>query len=59
MNVAGVPGTAPAELVLAVNAFAVRQLTELFFDRLKPGGTVTTVSSTAGFGWLARSGGDR
>jgi NAD(P)-dependent dehydrogenase (short-subunit alcohol dehydrogenase family) len=54
MNVAGVPGTAPAELVLAVNALAVRHLTELFFDRLKPGGTVTTVSSTAGFGWPAR-----
>ena len=54
MNVAGVPGTAPAELVLAVNALAVRHLTELIFDRLKPGGTVTTVSSTAGFGWPAR-----
>jgi len=54
MNVAGVPGTAPADLVLAVNALAVRQLTEMFFDRLKPGGTVTTVSSTAGFGWPAR-----
>src|ERR1700757_4866395 len=53
MNVAGVPGTAPAELVLAVNALAVRQLTETFFGRLKPGGTVTTVSPTAGFGWPA------
>jgi NAD(P)-dependent dehydrogenase (short-subunit alcohol dehydrogenase family) len=56
MNVAGVPGTAPAELVLAVNALAVRHLSELFFGRLKPGGTVTTVSSTAGFGWPARLG---
>jgi NAD(P)-dependent dehydrogenase (short-subunit alcohol dehydrogenase family) len=56
MNVAGVPGTAPAELVLAVNTLAVRQLSESFFDRLKPGGTVTIVSSTAGFGWLARVG---
>jgi NAD(P)-dependent dehydrogenase (short-subunit alcohol dehydrogenase family) len=54
MNVAGVPGTAPAELVLAVNALAVRHLTELLFDRLKRGATVTTVSSTAGFGWPAR-----
>jgi NAD(P)-dependent dehydrogenase (short-subunit alcohol dehydrogenase family) len=54
MNVAGVPGTAPADVVLAVNALAVRQLTESFFDRLKPGGAVTIVSSTAGFGWPAR-----
>ena len=54
MNVAGVPGTAPADLVLAVNALAVRHLAELFFDRLRPGGTVTTVSSTAGFAWPAR-----
>ncbi|MGH3968407.1 MAG: coniferyl-alcohol dehydrogenase [Mycobacterium sp.] len=54
MNVAGVPGTAPADTVLAVNALAVRQLTESFLDRLKPGGAVTIVSSTAGFGWPAR-----
>jgi NAD(P)-dependent dehydrogenase (short-subunit alcohol dehydrogenase family) len=54
MNVAGIPGTAPADLVVAVNALAVRQLTESFFERLKPGGTVTIVSSTAGFGWPVR-----
>jgi NAD(P)-dependent dehydrogenase (short-subunit alcohol dehydrogenase family) len=54
MNVAGIPGTAPADLVLAVNSLAVRHLTEAFFERLTPGGTVTIVSSTAGFGWPAR-----
>jgi NAD(P)-dependent dehydrogenase (short-subunit alcohol dehydrogenase family) len=54
MNVAGIPGTAPADLVLAVNSLAVRQLTEAFFAKLKPGGSVTIVSSTAGFGWPAR-----
>jgi NAD(P)-dependent dehydrogenase (short-subunit alcohol dehydrogenase family) len=54
MNVAGVPGTAPADVVLAVNALAVRQLSESLFERLTPGGTVTIVSSTAGFGWPAR-----
>ena len=53
MNVAGIPGTAPADLVLAVNSLAVRHLTEAFFDRLNPGGSVTIVSSTAGFGWPA------
>lgn len=54
MNVAGIPGTAPADLVLAVNSLAVRHLTESFFERLKPGGSVTIVSSTAGFGWPLR-----
>jgi NAD(P)-dependent dehydrogenase (short-subunit alcohol dehydrogenase family) len=54
MNVAGIPGTAAADLVLAVNSLAVRHLTEAFFDRLNPGGSVTIVSSTAGFGWPAR-----
>jgi NAD(P)-dependent dehydrogenase (short-subunit alcohol dehydrogenase family) len=54
MNVAGIPGTAPADLVLAVNSLAVRHLTEAFFERLNPGGSVTIVSSTAGFGWPER-----
>lgn len=54
LNVAGIPGTAPADLVLAVNSLAVRHLTEAFFERLKPGGSVVIVSSTAGFGWPAR-----
>jgi NAD(P)-dependent dehydrogenase (short-subunit alcohol dehydrogenase family) len=54
MSVAGIPGTAPADLVLAVNSLAVRHLTEAFFERLAPGGSVTIVSSTAGFGWPAR-----
>jgi NAD(P)-dependent dehydrogenase (short-subunit alcohol dehydrogenase family) len=54
LNIAGIPGTAPAELVLAVNSLAVRHLTELFFERLKPGGSVVIVSSTAGFGWPLR-----
>jgi NAD(P)-dependent dehydrogenase (short-subunit alcohol dehydrogenase family) len=54
MNVAGIPGTAPADLVVAVNSLAVRHLTEGFFDRLAPGGSITIVSSTAGFGWPER-----
>jgi NAD(P)-dependent dehydrogenase (short-subunit alcohol dehydrogenase family) len=54
VNVAGVPGTAPPDVVVAVNTLALRQLTESMFERLKPGGTVTIVSSTAGFGWPAR-----
>jgi NAD(P)-dependent dehydrogenase (short-subunit alcohol dehydrogenase family) len=54
LNVAGIPGTAPEDLVLAVNALAVRHLTESFFDKLAPGGSVVIVSSTAGFGWPLR-----
>ncbi len=54
IQVAGVPGTAPADLVLTVNSLAVRHLTESFFDKLAPGAAVTIVSSTAGFGWPLR-----
>jgi NAD(P)-dependent dehydrogenase (short-subunit alcohol dehydrogenase family) len=54
INVAGVPGTAPADVVFAVNTLAVRHLTEAMFDKLTPGAAVVIVSSTAGFGWPAR-----
>lgn len=54
MNVAGIPGTAPADLVLAVNSLAVRHLVESFVPKLVKGGSVTIVSSTAGFGWPQR-----
>lgn len=54
LNVAGIPGTAPADLVLAVNSLAVRHLTEAFLERLSSGGSVVIVSSTAGFGWPDR-----
>lgn len=54
INVAGIPGTAPAELVFAVNSLAVRHLTENFLGKLNPGAAVTIVSSTAGFGWPLR-----
>lgn len=54
LNVAGVPGTAPAETVFAVNTLATRKLAEAFLEKLVPGGNVTLVSSTAGFGWPQR-----
>lgn len=54
LNVAGVPGTAPSEVVLAVNSLAVRHLTESLPDRLTPGASVVIVSSTAGFRWPER-----
>ncbi|MFT4263823.1 MAG: coniferyl-alcohol dehydrogenase [Nocardioides sp.] len=54
INVAGVPGTAPSDVVFAVNTLAVRKLAEAFFELLVPGGNVTVISSTAGFGWPQR-----
>lgn len=54
LNVAGVPGTAPADTVMSVNVFGMRHLTETMLERLVPGGSVVVVSSTAGFGWQQR-----
>lgn len=53
-NIAGIPGTAPGELVFAVNFLGMRHLTESMFDRLNPGGSIVVVSSTAGFQWARR-----
>jgi NAD(P)-dependent dehydrogenase (short-subunit alcohol dehydrogenase family) len=44
-NVAGVPGTAPAETVLRVNFFGARYLTEAVASRLVPGSAVVNVAS--------------
>jgi len=54
INVAGVPGTAPSELVFKVNFLGLRHLSESMFDRLEPGGAIVNVSSTAGFQWAKR-----
>ncbi|GAA1457364.1 coniferyl-alcohol dehydrogenase [Williamsia maris] len=54
INVAGIPGTAPGDLVLAVNALAVRHLTEAMFGRLRTGGSIVVVSSIAGMNWPLR-----
>lgn len=45
--VAGVPGTAPAELVLKVNLWAVRRLATALAPRMEPDGAVVAVSSVA------------
>ena len=44
-NVAGVPGTAPADTVLRVNFFGARYLTEAVTSRLVPGSAVVNVAS--------------
>lgn len=54
LNVAGVPGTAPADTVVAVNTLAVRHLTEALFGQIVEGGSIVVVSSTAGFQWAER-----
>lgn len=54
INVAGIPGTAPSELVFKVDFLGLRHLTESMFDSLEPGGAIVNVSSTAGFNWAQR-----
>jgi NAD(P)-dependent dehydrogenase (short-subunit alcohol dehydrogenase family) len=46
-NVAGLPGTFPAELVLRVNVLGLRHLTEAVLDRLVPGSAAVNVASVA------------
>ncbi|MFF3572998.1 SDR family oxidoreductase [Nocardia jiangxiensis] len=46
-NVAGVPGTAPAATVLAVNALAPRLLVEGLLDRISSGAAIVNVASVA------------
>ena len=53
-NVAGVPGSHPAEQVMAVNFLGLRHLTEALLPRLADGGAVVNVASAAGSGWRQR-----
>jgi NAD(P)-dependent dehydrogenase (short-subunit alcohol dehydrogenase family) len=48
-NVAGVPGTAPADLVARVNFLGLRHLTERVIERMPAGGSVVNVSSILGY----------
>lgn len=50
-HVAGVPGTRPADEVIAVNFFGMRDLLEQVLPKVLPGGSVTVVASTAGWAW--------
>lgn len=50
-NVAGIPPTAAAERVLAVNFLGLRALTERAVGKLADGGLIINVSSMAGFFW--------
>ena len=54
-NIAGVPGTAPVEVVFAVNVFAVRNLTLQLAEQLNPGAAVVNLSSSVAFDWRSRA----
>lgn len=55
VNIAGVPGTAPVDTVLAVNVFAVRDLTAALLPRIQDGGVVVNLSSSVADDWRAHA----
>ncbi|MEL4359192.1 MULTISPECIES: SDR family oxidoreductase [unclassified Luteococcus] len=55
VNIAGVPGTAPMDVVLAVNVFAVRDLTAACLPRIEEGGCVVNLSSSVADDWRTHS----
>jgi NAD(P)-dependent dehydrogenase (short-subunit alcohol dehydrogenase family) len=50
-NVAGLPPTAPAEKVLAVNLFGLKRLTLGLIPKLNNGASIVNLASLAGFFW--------
>ena len=50
-NIAGVPPTAPAELVLKVNLCGLKYFTEGLIPKLNDGASIVNLASLAGFGW--------
>ena len=54
INIAGVPGTVPAEVVIRVNTLGLRAITDALWDKIADGGTVVNVASIAGNQWKKR-----
>jgi NAD(P)-dependent dehydrogenase (short-subunit alcohol dehydrogenase family) len=54
VNVAGVPGTLPDDTVIKVNFLGLRLLSESLTPRLRDGGAIVNVASTAGWQWPER-----
>ncbi|WP_434291121.1 coniferyl-alcohol dehydrogenase [Celeribacter sp. SCSIO 80788] len=50
-NIAGVPPTAPKEVVVTVNLVALQKLTLGLVDSLKDGASIVNLASLAGLGW--------
>jgi NAD(P)-dependent dehydrogenase (short-subunit alcohol dehydrogenase family) len=53
-NVAGVPGTAPVDLVARVNYLGLRHLSQRVIERMPAGGAIVNVASILGAEWPAR-----
>ena len=51
VNVAGVPGTLDPLLVMQVNFFGLRHLTECLVEGLEPGASIVNIASIAGANW--------
>lgn len=54
INVAGIALAEPPEQTLAVNFLGLRHLTEACLPRIREGGSVVNVASTAGWDWRKR-----
>lgn len=53
-NIAGVPGTAPVDLVSRVNYLGLRHLCQRVLDRMPAGGSIVNISSILGAEWPQR-----
>lgn len=53
-NIAGVPGTAPAELVGRVNYLGLRHFTQRVLERMPEGGSIVHIASILGAQWPER-----
>jgi NAD(P)-dependent dehydrogenase (short-subunit alcohol dehydrogenase family) len=53
-NIAGVPGTAPVDLVARVNYLGLRHLCQRAVDRLPVGGSIVNIASILGAEWPQR-----
>lgn len=54
LNIAGVPGTVPADTIMRVNTIGLRRLTEGVFEKLNDNAAIVNVASIAGFNWARR-----
>ncbi len=50
-NIAGVPGTTPAEVVMAVNVLGLRNFTQALLPQLATGAGIVNLASSVAFDW--------